>query len=131
LALESVQQMGLSVWHSCGIVNQGVRCWGNNSFGQLGDGSTVDRILSVSAHGLTQGVALIASGRYHTCAVQNNAGVADQVRCWGRNRSGQLGDGTTTDRYVPTAVAGLTEEILAIQTKEAHTCVITASRRVK
>ena len=131
LALESVQQMGLSSWHSCGIVNQGARCWGNNSFGQLGDGSTVDRTLSVSAHGLTQGVALIASGRYHTCAVQNHDGVADQVRCWGRNRSGQLGDGTTTDRYVPTTVAGLTEEILAIQTKEAHTCVITANRRVK
>jgi len=83
--------------HTCAITSTGaVRCWGDNSAGQLGDGTTSDRLAAPGQHastvdlGGTTAVAL-AAGDFFTCALTQ----AGQVRCWGLNNHGQLGAGST------------------------------------
>jgi alpha-tubulin suppressor-like RCC1 family protein len=90
--------------HTCALTTGGgVQCWGGNGYGQLGDGTRTSSTVPVAVIGLTSGVAAIAAGADHTCAATTGGGAA----CWGRGNSGQLGDGTTLNRFVPTAVARL------------------------
>jgi alpha-tubulin suppressor-like RCC1 family protein len=92
--------------HTCALTTSGrLRCWGNNTFGGLGDSTTVDRLTPVDVTGLADGVAAMSAGSLHTCAVTTGGG----IRCWGYNAFGSLGDGTTTDRLVPAEVRGLGE----------------------
>ena len=86
--------------HSCALVASGdVKCWGGNSNGQLGDGTTTQHTTPVS---VLSGVAAISCGYEHTCALLANG----QVQCWGYNQYGQIGDGTTTQRNSPTTATG-------------------------
>ena len=90
--------------HTCAVTSAGaVLCWGSNADGQLGDGTTTDRLTPVVVSGLGNGAAAIAAAPRHTCAVTCAGG----VWCWGWNGSGQLGDGTTTDALTPVAVSYL------------------------
>jgi alpha-tubulin suppressor-like RCC1 family protein len=79
-----------------------VWAWGNNSFGQLGDGTTTQRATPIEVPGLS-GVGSVAGGGLHTLAVKRDG----TVLAWGANGYGQLGDGTTTDRHTPVRVVGL------------------------
>ena len=84
-------------FHACALVRSGeVLCWGGNAFGQLGDGTTVNRPAPAVVPGIGP-VAHIAAGSKHTCVVT----VAGAVLCWGSNADGQLGDGTTVSRARP------------------------------
>jgi alpha-tubulin suppressor-like RCC1 family protein len=114
--------------YTCAVIaSGGVKCWGDNQYGQLGDGTTTPRHAPVGVNGLTSGVTALTAGNAHTCAVTSSGG----VKCWGRNSSGQLGDGTTTQRSEPVDVSGLTSGVTALATGYAHTCALTASGGVK
>jgi alpha-tubulin suppressor-like RCC1 family protein len=87
--------------HTCALVEGGgVQCWGRNSRGQLGDGTTDQRSTPVDVAGLSSGVHAISAGSAHTCALVEGG----TAKCWGGNGYGQLGDGTTTDRATPVTV---------------------------
>ena len=79
----------------------GVKCWGYNRYGQLGDGTTIDRRMPVDVSGLAGGVTAITAGGVHSCALTMQAGSSVGAS----NHFGELGDGTTTRRLTP--VSGL------------------------
>jgi len=115
---------GLS--HSCVIRRGGaVACWGLNSFGQLGDGTTTRSSSAVTVTGVT-GATALAAGTSFTCAVL--AGGA--VSCWGANYSGQLGDNTKVDRPTAAPVQGLTGAV-SLAAGEHHACAIVAGGAAK
>ncbi len=116
--------------HSCALTAAGgVKCWGWNQFGQLGNGQVCGFVCPapVDVPGLTNGVTAIAAGTVHTCAVTTDAG----VKCWGENGSGQLGDGTTTDSTIPVDVVALGANVAALSAGGSHTCVLTTAGGVQ
>jgi len=97
-------------------------CWGNNTFGQVGDGTTVTRRLLPVAVAGGRVFSLLSSGGTHACGVTP----LNQIYCWGDNREGQIGDGTLTQRRVPTRVAGQLE-FVKVDAGRQHTCAVTSS----
>jgi len=131
VALSGVTRISSGLVHTCALLGDNtLRCWGGNDEpepGRLGDGTTQNRSnpVTVLASGATQGsddalsaVHAISAGGGHTCAVLDDG----TVRCWGSNRSGALGDGSTIDRLNPVTVpvAGAT----SISSGTGHTCVV-------
>ncbi|UJR86133.1 RCC1 domain-containing protein [Sandaracinus amylolyticus] len=112
--------------HSCAVLEDGsVACWGENSDGQLGRGTTsVGSSVPATIASLT-GVTAIALGASHSCAL-----AAGAVHCWGANEFGQLGDGTTTERAAPGAVPGISGAI-AIGAGDYHSCAVLAGGAVR
>lgn len=105
------------VLNGCALKPDGsVACWGDNQYGQLGDGSLVTSATPVTVPGLT-GLLALSAGGGHTCALK-----ADRtVSCWGQNVRGGLGDGTVVNKSSPTAVTGLTGAV-ALSGGTLHTC---------
>jgi len=92
-----------SIWasaegmHTCALLStKTVKCWGDNQYGQLGNGTSVRPSSPVVVTGLTNAVSL-ATGANHTCAVK----IDNSVVCWGKNHVGQLGDGAQTNQLSP------------------------------
>ena len=129
VGLADATSLAAGSYHNCAIRTGGtVACWGSDGNGQLGDGSPGDYTVTPTAvagiTGANPAIAL-AAGEFHTCAV-----LADHtVACWGTNSLGQLGDGTTTERSLPTPVVGLPTPVadnpaLAVTAGLGHTCVV-------
>jgi alpha-tubulin suppressor-like RCC1 family protein len=99
-----VAAVGAGADHSCALTTAGgVKCWGGNAYGQLGDGTTTDRTTPVDVAGLATGIQAVSVGYGSTCALTTGG----EVKCWGHNVDGELGDGTYSDRTTPVLVAGL------------------------
>jgi alpha-tubulin suppressor-like RCC1 family protein len=97
--------------HACARLDDGsIRCWGSNTAGKLGDGTTVSprtspvNVTSLAATTIAETGAFVAAGGSQTCALMTSG----RVRCWGGNSAGQLGNGTQTDSSVPVDVTGFT-----------------------
>jgi alpha-tubulin suppressor-like RCC1 family protein len=89
--------------YTCGVTLGGRGfCWGANGVGQLGTGDTYPRSGGPVPLGVELPWTMIAAGGASTCGVTT----ADRAYCWGDNASGELGDGTTTSRLLPTPVVG-------------------------
>lgn len=110
--------------HGCAVRADGtVACWGSAGDGELGLGCatrSTARALMVPRLG---GVVALSAGGFHTCAARRSAPPV----CWGWNASGQLGDGTTVDRWEPVEVVGLgvVDEIAA---GRDSTCAVAAGQ---
>ena len=92
--------------HTCAILDEGsVSCWGDNSWKQLGDGSSTDRSTPTQTSSLGTGrtAVAISSESYHTCAILDDGSVS----CWGSGLSGNIGDGSSSDRSTPTQTSSL------------------------
>jgi alpha-tubulin suppressor-like RCC1 family protein len=107
--------------HTCVVrEDHTVACWGDDIFGQLGDGNTNTRSAApVDVKDLTDAKA-IAAGAAFSCAIRETG----EAVCWGDNLAGQLGNGTKTPSAVPVPVSDLTG-VVAISCGEAHACAVT------
>ena len=116
---------GPNATHTCAVtVGGGLKCWGRNTAGQIGDGSATNRYHAREpVSGLTSGVAQVSTGQEHTCVLTTSGG----VKCWGLSANGQLGDGTTTSRFTPVDVSGLTSGVAQVSTGGNHTCALLTS----
>jgi hypothetical protein len=106
-------------YHSCALMPDATaRCWGRNTRGQLGDGSSLQwSSTPVPVNGLTGAVA-ISGGFYHTCALVQDG----TVQCWGDNDSGQIGN-TLPYSSVPVTVAGISNAI-GVSAGAFHSCAL-------
>jgi alpha-tubulin suppressor-like RCC1 family protein len=125
--IERAVDIGVGVATACAVLSDGTaRCWGGRHSGQLGDGSKVEDYVwtPVTVSGITN-ARRIALGAAHACAL-----LADEtVRCWGQNAYGQLGDGSTTERLVPSPPVAL-NEVVEVSAGHVHTCARLRSRKV-
>jgi alpha-tubulin suppressor-like RCC1 family protein len=117
-------------FHSCAVVSDGIRCWGYNGNGRLGNNTNTQSTTAVPVFG-NPAALQVAAGVDHSCAVLSG-GV---VKCWGHNGFGQLGSDTTNtaapspagERWAPTDVTGIdgnAASALAISAGEYFTCAL-------
>lgn len=106
--------------HNLAVKTDGtVWAWGENDFGQLGDGTTTNRSAPVKVSGVTNAKA-VAAGGDHSLALMSSG----QVLSWGRNNRGQLGNGTTTDNSTPVQVGGLGSGVDAVAAGTWHSVAL-------
>lgn len=111
--------------HRCAFSSSRVTyCWGQNHAGQLGDGTSIARSAPTRTTAFRPFTTL-TTGNTHTCALEMGTSVGDPgpAFCWGSNASGQVGDGTTSDRVSAVAVSG-GRVYTAITAGGLHTCAI-------
>ncbi len=110
--------------HTCGISTTGAAyCWGDNEAGELGNGKYPSHVgfpLGLVVGGVS--FAAVDAGNFHTCGVT----AAGAAYCWGNNREGELGDGTTTNSSSPVRVAGGLS-FAAVSAGGGHTCGVTTA----
>jgi alpha-tubulin suppressor-like RCC1 family protein len=105
---------------SCGVTTSGdAYCWGDNSAGQLGDGSSTSSLVPVRVTG-DQRYARVTLGGYHTCGLT----VDNAVYCWGANYNGQLGDGSGVSSLSPVLASG-NLSFQSVRAGSYHTCGVT------
>ena len=131
--------------HTCAVLDDGsVKCWGENSEGQLGIGDSVDRgddMFEMGANlttvdlGTGRTAVNIACGNYFTCAILDD----ESVKCWGDNNYGQLGQGDDHDRgddeyemgdYLPAVDLGPGRTAVGIACGNQHACALLDNGKV-
>ena len=128
--------------HTCAILDNGdLKCWGRDAGGQLGDGGpvwTVSNPTDINAPSATpidlgtdRTAVAMATGAAHTCAILDNT----DLKCWGRDSEGQLGDGgSNTNTNTPSTTAidlGTGRTAVAVESRGYHTCAILDNGDVK
>jgi alpha-tubulin suppressor-like RCC1 family protein len=130
--LSGVTAIALGRSHSCALTSGGgVKCWGENEFGQLGDNTTNDTFTPVDVD--LSDVTAIALGGSHSCAITGNN---KNVKCWGLIFEDLSGNATTTNASTPVFVkelSGMKElsGVTDIALGGSHSCAITGNKNVK
>ena len=109
--------------HSCALHQNGtISCWGNNYYGQLGDGTGGNESdyssVPVAVVGTSDAIAISAGSR-HSCALHQNG----TISCWGSNWTGPLGNGTGDDSSVPVKVQGI-DDATSVSAGDSHSCAL-------
>ncbi len=119
--LPPIQQLTVGSQHACVLVEGGeVWCWGFATDGALGAGPDVTSTDVPVRALLPRPAVTIDAGFEGTCAITDDGA----AWCWGRNLSGEVGDGTTEDRFEPTRVTGLPGPAVGISRGHAHACAV-------
>ncbi|MES2932446.1 MAG: Ig-like domain repeat protein [Pseudomonadota bacterium] len=115
--------------HACALMNAGtVKCWGNNFFAQLGDGSQAQGLKPVDVSGLDAQAIAIAAGAHHTCVIT----AGDTMKCWGANYSGQLGNNFVPQaNSAPVDASLMTSPVKALALSDHFTCAVTKAGGVE
>jgi len=135
--LSGVISVGSRYENGCALTSSGnIYCWGDNSIGQLGNGTTTNshtavEVLGVGGTGVLSGISAISVGTQVICALST----AGNVYCWGDNSSGEIGNNSTTNSYTPVEVLGVggtgfLSGITAISTSYDVTCALSNSGNV-
>jgi len=142
--LSDVKAISAGGYHTCALISSGgIKCWGRNFWGELGNGSININcevfyddprcwsIIPVDVMELTSGVIDISVGGFdwesaHSCALLSTG----EIKCWGDNWDGQLGDGSTNDSGIPVNVIGITDAI-DITVGDFHTCAVLSTGEIK
>ncbi|MEO8875045.1 MAG: hypothetical protein ABI461_05615 [Polyangiaceae bacterium] len=96
-SVKSAKSIASAESHTCAVLQDGtVSCWGSNTEGELGRGTTTTQELAAPVNGIS-GVVTVVPGADHVCAHLNDGSVS----CWGNNKYGQIGDGTQEVRLTP------------------------------
>eukprot|EP01083_Nonionella_stella_P224553 799212_1 len=128
-------------YHVCALsTTNTVKCWGQNTYGELGIGDTSDRTNPSNVPEIDFGAGFvpseIGSAYYHSCALSTT----NEVKCWGRNHYGQLGYGDTRDRgggpnemgdSLPVVNLGSDFTPVSIAVGGYHVCAISATKDIK
>ena len=118
----NIQDIALGNGYTCVMYqagsSNGVKCWGRNSQGQLGNNSTTNSLIPVDVSGLQSGVKHLTTSSTHLCVIKSD----DSLHCWGEN-GGKIGNNSTANVLVPTAVNNLSGAI-SVAAGVSHTCAI-------
>src|SRR5947208_988320 len=115
-------------WYTCALLQDGtVRCWGDNTWGELGNGAVLvspsptspvtPTPTPVTVSGITTAVA-IEAGVFHMCALLRDG----TLQCWGRGEEGRLGNGSTANSSTPVTVSGIVPAVIAPGAE--HSCAV-------
>jgi len=127
-AAASYSALAVGLKHACGVRAGALFCWGDNSTGQLGNGTLTDSKVPVAVAGLDAGVSAVATEEYNTCAIQAGA-----LLCWGDLQDNGAGEPNGIVHSTPVPVPGLQSGVTAVatglnwsDTSNSHTCAIQA-----
>jgi len=130
--LSNVDNVSIGDDHGCSLINGGsIKCWGNNYYGQLGNGSTTSSTSAVSVSGISNATQ-VSSGSNYSCAVLDD----NTIKCWGQRTSGKLGNGSTggtgsNDKSTsPVAVTGISDAV-QVSAGKNHTCALLTNGGIK
>lgn len=125
VALAGVLQVAAGGNHTCALLSGGtVQCWGDNLFGQLGDGSQNKSATPLAVPGLS-GVQQLAVGKFQTCALMPGG----TVQCWGSGGVNAQA-GTSISLLVPTLIEGVADAT-ALAAGDDFTCALVADGTVQ
>ena len=129
--LTGATAIALGSSHACAILKEKtLQCWGDNTFGQVGDGKRLtqgieERWFPTYVHNNFK-IVQVSLGESHSCSLDE----VGQIKCWGRNDSGQLGTGTSASVNVIPENVTLNERAKIVAVGSNHTCVMTESAKI-
>lgn len=117
----NVQSIATGSNHTCAVTTDGAaKCWGQNSFGEVGNGTNDEQRSPQDVFELTTGVREIFAGVFRSCAVMESG----NAKCWGHGGFAALGDGRSGHSNTPVNVVNLSSTVEKISIGQSFTCAL-------